>query len=389
MSEAIGQTETAEQPAARTSPLAETHRRLGAVFVEQDGAPVPARYDDAAGEYAAVRGGGAGLFDLSARGRVRVEGGEAVMFLNGLVTSDVKALADGAWVPCAFPNPQGRLLAQARLARTGGAFFIDTEPATRGRVHQALERFTLAGDFRVRDLSEETAQLSVQGAAAGEMVAAVLGEAGARVGRGRAAESEWRGSRVTLLRATHTGEDGFDLIVEAARAAELWDALGAAGARPCGSDALELLRVEWGAPRFGVDVTEANVVLEAGQQDAVSFTKGCYVGQEIIARIHWRGHVAKQLAGLSFEDESSEPAAGGSKIFSAEGREAGRVTSSVYSPSLGRVVALGIVKYDYLKPETPLRVAAEGEGEGRAARVAELPFVRGSWYTGEEGDESA
>ncbi|HEV2762272.1 MAG TPA: aminomethyltransferase family protein [Pyrinomonadaceae bacterium] len=381
--------ETAEQlTAARTSPLEETHRRLGASLVEREGALVPADYGDAAGEYESVRGGGAGVIDLSSRGRVRVEGGEAVMFLNGMVTNDVKALAEGSWVPCAFPNPQGRLIAHARVARLGDAFLIDTEPATREQVRKALERFTLAGDFRVQDLSEETAQLSVQGAGALATVGAVLGAEASEIERGRALETEWRGAPVTLLRATHTGEDGFDLFVEAARGAELWDALTDAGARPFGFGALEVLRVEAGVPRFGVDVTESNVVLEAGQTGAVSFTKGCYVGQEIIARIHWRGHVAKQLAGLVFEDEGAEPAAPGSKIFSAEGKEAGRVTSSVYSPRAGRAVALGIVKYDFLKPDTPLRVGVEAE-TARAARVSELPLVRGSWQTDERGGEPA
>ena len=350
MSEAIEQT-----TAAHASPLEETHRRLGASMVEREGASVPAHYGDSRAEYASVRGGGVGVIDLSSRGRVRVEGGEAVMFLNGLVTNDVKALAEGAWVPCAFPNPQGRLIAQARVARLGGAFLIDTEPPTRQRVYKALERFTLAGDFRVKDLSEETAQLSLQGARSQAIVASVFGEACANVARGRALEFDWNGSRVVLLRATHTGEDGFDLVADSPRASELWDALTSVGARPFGFDALEVLRVEAGVPRFGVDVTETNVVLEAGQAEAVSFTKGCYVGQEIIARIHWRGHVAKQLAGLIFEDELTETPAPGAKIFSSEGKEAGRVTSAVYSP--------------------------------RAARVAELPLVRGGWYADDGGGE--
>jgi len=114
----------------------------------------------------------------------------------------------------------------------------------------------------------------------------------------------------------------------------------------------------------------------------VSFTKGCYVGQEIIARIHWRGHVAKRLAGLVLED-GDEPAPAGAKVFSSDGaREVGRVTSSVYSPRLGRAVALGVVKYDFLAAGTEVLVGSGEDGAlgRRAARVAELPLVRGSWY---------
>jgi folate-binding protein YgfZ len=154
----------------------------------------------------------------------------------------------------------------------------------------------------------------------------------------------------------------------------LSSALIAAGARPVGGDALEVLRVEAGLPRYGVDMTETNVVLEAAPEDAVSYTKGCYVGQEIIARIHWRGHVAKRLTGLLFDDDHA--VAPELKIATVDGKEIGRVTSAVFSPHLGRTVALGYVKFDYLAPGTEVRVG----DEGRAARVAELPLVRGSWW---------
>ncbi|HEX8070127.1 MAG TPA: aminomethyltransferase family protein [Pyrinomonadaceae bacterium] len=369
-------TQTVEQ--AQALPLAELHRQQGATLVERDGRLVPAHYGDAAAEYEAVRGGaGAGLFDLSARGRVEVRGAEAVQFLNGLITNDVKALAPGAWMHAAFPNVQGRLLAAARVLRPTGetVFLFDTEAATRARVRESLARFTLAGDFHVRDLTDETTQFSLQGAGSQTLVARVLGASAARVERMHVAAVEWQGHALTVARMTETGEDGFALIGSTQAGAALWPALVAAGARPAGADALEVLRVEAGVARYGVDATEANVVLEAVAADAVSFTKGCYVGQEIIARIHWRGHVAKRLAGLLLGGETTPDA----KITTADGKEIGRVTSAVFSPRLGRAAALGIVKYDYLAPGTEVRVGAEAV----PATVAELPLVRGSWY--EEG----
>src|SRR2546423_7909491 len=165
-------------------------------------------------EYEAVRGGGAGLFELSARGRIEVSGAEAVQFLNGLITNDVKTLAAGAWMNAAFPNVQGRLLAQARVLRPGHeeVFLFDTEAATREHVRQSLERFTLAGDFRVRELTDASAQLSLQGVQAAQIIERVLGREAAQVGRMRVAVVAWRGQALTLIRATHTGEDGFDLI---------------------------------------------------------------------------------------------------------------------------------------------------------------------------------
>jgi aminomethyltransferase len=340
-------------------------------------------------QYAAVREGGAGLFDLSARGRVEVGGAEAVQFLNGLVTNDVKTLGEGAWMRAAFPNAQGRLLASVRVLRLGANFIFDTEAATRDAMFKTLARFTLAGDFRVRDLSAETNALSVQGAGAREVLEAVLGEEAASVARGRVVAARFADASVNVIRATHTAEDGFDLIVGIGEVQRLRDALFAAGARAVGEEAQEVLRVEAGVPRYGVDADETNVVSEVVPEDALSFTKGCYIGQEIIARIHWRGHVAKKLTGLVL-DESADarpPTAdvlAGAKLSSeSEERDAGRLTSCVYSPLLGRTVALGIVKYDFLAPGTRLRVAAS-DGEVYAARVAELPHVRGSWFAGEE-----
>ncbi|MGB9178424.1 MAG: aminomethyltransferase family protein [Pyrinomonadaceae bacterium] len=329
-----------------------------------------------AAEYEAVRGGGAGIIDLSERGRIEVSGAEAVQFLNGLITNDVKALEDGAWMLCAFPNVQGRLIAFARVLRRGPAFLFDTEAATHERVFKTLERFTLAGDFRVRDLTLETALFSIQGAGSREILRAMPGEDVASVERGRIAETSWNSNSLSIIRATHTAEDGFDIFLSASDATGVWDALVQAGAHPFGLDALEILRIEAGQPRFGQDMDESTVVLETGLDEAVSFTKGCYIGQEIIARIHWRGHVAKRLAGLTFDGEVKIERE--AKIKSTAGKEIGRITSTAVSPSLKRTIALGYVKYDYLAAGTEVRVAI-GEEE-RAARVSELPFVRGSWY---------
>ena len=226
-------------------------------------------------------------------------------------------------------------------------------------------------------MTNELAHISVQGKGAAQAIRETLGEEAVRVERWRVAELKWRDHTLHLTRATHTAEEGFDLFVGADDASSLWDALVDSGAKPVGFDALDILRIEAGIPRYGVDVDETNVVLEAVWDDAVSFTKGCYIGQEIIARIHWRGHVAKRLAGLSF-DEAGE-ARSGDKVRATDDKEIGRITSVTFSPRLNRHIALAIIKYDYLAPGTTVRVRLE-ERE-LSARVAELPFVRGSWYT--------
>jgi folate-binding protein YgfZ len=366
------------------SPLDETHRRLSALMAERDGWAVPASYGDVEAEYRAVRDKeGAGLIDLSSRARIEVSGAEAVQFLNGLVTNDVKALAQDAWMSAAFPTPQGRLIASCRVIRRGDSFLFDTETISHDRLFKTLERFTLAGDFRVVDRTEELAQLSLQGARAAEVLGQTVGPQAASVERARVFKTEWKGTGLSVIRATHTAEDGFDLFIDRGEASALWEALMAVGAKPVGFDALEILRIEAGVPRYGVDMDETNIVTEAGLDDAVSYTKGCYTGQEIIARIHWRGHVAKRLAGLVFEDEKVVER--GAKVLAADNKEIGRTTSVTFSPRLGHRVALAYVKYDYLAPGTQTRVVT-GDAE-RAATVAELPFVRGSWFDAGAADE--
>jgi folate-binding protein YgfZ len=378
-------TEAAETVAIKKSPLEDTHVALGATMIERDGWLVPATYGDEAAEYATVRDNGAGLIDLSPRGRILVSGSEAIQFLNGLITNDMKTLAEGSWMSAAFPNVQGRLIASVRVVRMKDegtdrnvcpTFLLDTEASTRERVLKTIERFTLAGDFRVNDITKQTAQLTVQGKKAVDVVRTVFGEHAAEIPLNAAIQIPWQDEEVTVIRATHTGEDGFDFIVKPEQAGSLWKAMQAAGALPVGYDALEILRIEAGIPRYGIDMDETNVVTETALDEAVSYTKGCYVGQEIIARIKYRGHVAKKLVGVTTDGAVKLQA--GASIKSVDDKDIGRTTSAIYSPRLGGTIALAYVKYDYLTPGTAVKVA--GSDTEVAAQVRDLPFVRGSWH---------
>src|SRR5689334_4592184 len=302
-------------------------------------------------EYEVVRDGGAGVIDLSAlRGRIRVSGSEATMFLNGLITNDVKNLAQNRSMPAVFPTVQGRLIGAVRVIRgSDPSFLIDTEAASHEAVLKTISRFTLAGDFKVADLTSETALLTLQGQSAGEILEKVFDKSFSDLPENGVDEITWLTVPVTIIRATHTPEDGFDLFIDSSRKAELQQALEDAGAQPIGQDTFEILRVEAGIARFGLDMDETNVVPETNLDDAVSFTKGCYVGQEIIVRIKHRGHPAKKLTGLRFEtDQQIEP---GAIIRSTENQEIGRVTSAVISPRLGSI-GLGYVRYEHIADGT-------------------------------------
>ncbi|MFN2517111.1 MAG: aminomethyltransferase family protein [Pyrinomonadaceae bacterium] len=377
-------TEAVEQVEIRDMPLSETHVRLGAAMRVQDGWTVPASYGDALFEYAAVRESGAGLSDLSCRGRLIVSGTEAIQFLNGLITNDMKTLAENSWMPAAFPNVQGRLIASVRVIRlkddqTGKhacpTFLLDTEGATYVRVLKTIERFMLAGDFKVDDITHQTAHLTLQGKEAAEIIRSVVGEEAAGLAPNAAMQTAGQQTDVTVVHAMHAAVDGFDLIVNSDQANILWNALSNAGARPVGYDAFEILRIEAGVPRFSIDMDETNIVTEAALDTAVSYTKGCYVGQEIIARIKYRGHVAKKLSGLSF-NQPLKVEVGAVIKSNDDDKEIGRITSATYSPHLGRTIALGYLKYDYIASTTIVAVVAGDEAF--SAHVTELPFVGGT-----------
>jgi folate-binding protein YgfZ len=302
-------------------------------------------------EYEVVRDGGAGLLDLSAaRGRIRVSGSEATMFLNGLITNDVKNLPQNRWMPAVFPTVQGRLIGAVRVIHGREPYFlIDTETASHEAVLKTVSKFTLAGDFKVSDVTAETALLTLQGQGAAEILQKVFDQTVSDLPQNGVVQTAWQNVPVTIIRASHTGEDGFDIFIDSSRKAELQGALEAGSAQPIGEETFEILRVEAGIARFGQDMDENTVVPEINLDHAVSYTKGCYIGQEIIVRIKHRGHPAKKLTGLRFEaDQQIEP---GAVIRSHENQEIGRVTSAVISPRRGSI-GLGYVRYEYLAEGT-------------------------------------
>ena len=294
-------------------------------------------------QYEAIRNGAAAYY-RQPRGLIAVWGKEAVQFLNGMITNDVARLEDVAQMMAAFPNAQGRLVALVRVLRQGDRFLFETDEITREKVYNNLFRFTFAGDFFVEDMS------------AGHEYFEVFGNSGVN------AENN----------IVFDGKAGQDIFVSVEKAAAFESELRESGASDLSDDLYDLLRIENGIPKYGIDMDESTVVLETGLDEAISFTKGCYIGQEIIARIHFRGHVAKRLTGLIL-DTAGAPLASDivsekQEITTLDGKNAGRVTSLVMSPGIGKIIALGLVRYDYLAEGTKLMV-----GEA-VAEVKDLPF---------------
>ncbi len=289
-------------------------------------------------EYKIFRENNFGFYEQR-RGLIKVSGKEAVQFLNGLITNDAAKLEDGAQMRAAFPNAQGRLLALVRVARRGGEFLFETEAVTREKVFQNLFRFTFAGDFFVEDLSDEYEYFEVQ-----------------------SSKFKVQSSLNAIVFQTPNGADYF---IPKDAADDFKNELKELGAVEISDALYEILRIENGAPLYGADADETTIVPELGIADLISYNKGCYIGQEIIARIHFRGHIAKQLTGLILE----ETAQVGDELKSLDGKNAGKITSVTYSPTLGKNIALAFVRYDYLAEGTRLKA-----GETTAA-VKNLPLV--------------
>ena len=290
--------------------------------------------------YNLIRSGGTGYY-RQPRGLIAVHGGEAVQFLDGLISNDVKTLEDGGQMLAAFPDAKGRLLAVVRVTRQGDRYLMETEEATRQKVFDNLFRFTMAGDFFVEDLSETYRFVRVFDRSFIPITPPFI---------------EFDMKYGTDYFVHH--EDAFDLIGE----------LRYLDAAEISEDLFETLRVESGIPAFGTDMDETTIVPEIGLDGMISYTKGCYIGQEIIARIHFRGHVAKKLTGV----KGSEDAVGlekGAELTSADGKNAGRITSVTISPKLKRPIALAYVRYDHLSGGTKLLTDAS------EVEVADLPFI--------------
>ena len=342
--------------------------------------PVPPSY------HAARRA--SALIDLSARGRIAVGGDERASYLQGLLTNDIEALSSGDGCYAAYLTPQGRMLADMQVLNLGEELLLDVHPTVTAMLVDRLREFVFTEDVTVEDRTTRWAAFGVHGPESARVVSDVVrpgvGDGPAAVGAdelgGYPEYRHWighfEGVPVVTARSDETGEVGFILYTDARVGAALEDALAKAGATQLDAATFDLLRVEAGRPAFPADMNQGTIPLEAGIEDrAISMSKGCYVGQEVIIRVLHRGQgrVGRRLVGISFEPNCELPAAGATLSTFAGGASVGAITSSVWSPALARPIALGYVKRDLAKPDTEL-VATHGERQ-LSCVVTRRPFL--------------
>ena len=358
---------------AKQSPLSSFHKSNGAQFVERDGWLLPAHFGNSTAEYAAVRSA-AGLTDLSYRGLLQLTGPDRFSFLQGMLSNDVLALKPFTGQYATLLSQQGKVIADVRVLCALNSIYLDFFESLKEKILSHLNRYLVADEVEIADRSSEYATLSIQGPQSEALLRKLVPQVELPEAPLRHAMITLDGTAICTVFASHTGEAGIDLIGPVAKLPDLAQRLSEAGkefsAVWAGEEAQNVLRVEAGIPRYGVDFTEDNLLLEVGLDHAVSFSKGCYLGQEVVERIRSRGHVNKKLAGLILDGEAS--ANPGDAIVHAD-KAVGNLTSSVQSPTLGRPIALGYVHRDCWTPGT--RVIVKHDAMEIDARVTNLPFV--------------
>jgi folate-binding protein YgfZ len=356
--------------------LYEITAQAGAAFIEEAGWLMPDRYGDMPTEHAAALEGAA-VFDVSHRSKIEVTGGDARAFLQGLCTNDVAGLPVGAGCEAFFTTVQARVVAHALvyhlLLHDGrDALWLDAGPGLAEKIIKHLDHFLISEQVEFADRTLEFAQMHVAGPQARTVLESALHD---DIPTLEPLQHMMRtfdvNATCNIRRNEPLGTPGYDIVCLASRAGMAWEALTRAGAVPAGLQANEVLRMEAGTPVYGKDMDESHLALEVGRtRQAISYTKGCFLGQEPLVRIRDLGHVNRSLTGLKIPGGAAVPR--GTPLFRA-GKEVGQVTSSVVSPRIGSAIALAYVRRGNWDPGTVLEI--EAAGSGRVAEVAALPFA--------------
>jgi folate-binding protein YgfZ len=326
----------------------------------------PAKHDvDWMAQYEAL-GNDVALVDLGHRTQIEVGGADRASFLHNLSTNEIRKLSAGSGCEAFLTTAQGKTLAHAFVFATSESLVIDTVAGEAETILNHLNHYLVCERVELADRSHEWSELLLSGPNAKRLLEG-LSDAQLPEARLANATGHLADRSVSLRRADLAGPGGFLISARSEDVAAVRAALERAGAVPCGNGAFEAARIEWGFPCFTHDISDNNLPQEVARDArAISFTKGCYLGQETVARIDALGHVNKTLVGIRFEGPSVPPLG---LQLSAAGQVVGQVTSAAYSPRLGTPLALGYVRRGSNAPATRLTSPAG------AAEVVALPIV--------------
>jgi folate-binding protein YgfZ len=335
--------------------------RLG----EYRGATTAACFSNAQTEFSTLREG-CGVYDVGFRAKISLTGGDRVRWLNGMVTNNIRDLAPGHGVYAFLLNPQGRILNDLYAYNRADSVTVDTDLSQLEKLLATFDHYIIMDDVEVGNLSEQLTALGIAGPKARSVVAAA----------GFVPDLEplqlqsvtWQGAECTLVRGEDEEHNSYEIWLAPASVRQLWDALVVAGAAPVGSEALELARIVAGIPLYGVDIRDRDLPQETEQTRALNFSKGCYVGQEIVERIRSRGAVHRKFTG--FISDGASPIAVGSRIVVGD-KEVGEITSSasLHLSDGAKTVALGYIRREAGVPGREVMIG------GARATVVQLPVA--------------
>jgi folate-binding protein YgfZ len=351
-----------------TTPLAEKARQRGAKFADLLGCELPTEFDGVDKEWRAGREGCV-VFDAGLRALTAATGEDRITFLQGMLSNDVKLLETGSGLAALVLTQQAKIVTQVRVYAEAHRILIDSFAWHADLLRESLDRYLVADDVELSAPADERPLLGLEGPFAAGVLTEVIGDAHLPREPLAHVRSAYQAKPIRIVRASEVNGNGFLVCGDPSVAASLFDACCEAGALPIGLRALDVLRVERGVPWPGVDTDDSVLAMELPLEHAISYSKGCYLGQEVVERVSARGHVNRKLTGLLVEGDRL-PAA--RAPVRGDGADAGYVTSAVRSPQFG-VIALAIVHRRSLEPGTRLEVEIDGNPAG--ARVNALPFL--------------
>lgn len=339
-------------------PLHDLHLQAGAEFTEYGDWNIPKIFTTTKDEYDAASGGLA-VYDMSYRGKLRLGGKECLKFMQGMLSNDVLKLENGKGTYATLLNVKGRMIADLYIYRDGQDALMDMEQGLNEKVSELFLKYRLSYKATIDDVTEKYAQLCYIGPKSTQYFSRILGEDLSNLSELSFVKSEIEGVEVFVVKVKRTALSSFELYVpvasEALITSHFLKSLDDISPQFIGFDTYEILRVEAGIPTYGVDMDENTIPIEAGLWDALNFEKGCYIGQEVIARIKWRGHVNRHLVGFELDGEIRPGV--GDKIYIDE-KEIGYVTSSVFSYRINKYIALGYIRREYKEQGTRIRVVS-------------------------------
>ncbi len=421
----------------KTTPLHEVHKSLGAKFAEVHGWEIPAHYGDPVSEHLVVRKD-AGIMDASHRGKVRISGRDRTAFLQKILSQDINRLTPGSGAYSTLLDVKGRMLAYMRIYCDEESLLMDTEPGLNEKIVQTLNHYLFREDVVIEDVTLKYGLVTIQGPRSRELLSRATGIGIADMAECTHFNPVINDIHFKVVRTTYTGEEGYDIYAPWDGLQTLWGWLLKEGENTLpfkgrdrvgmgfsgethphlnplpegeeigtgvftgeitlfGLDALETLRIEAGTPLYSVDMDEHTLPVEAGLDKAISYDKGCYIGQETISRIKFRGHVNRTFTGFvvnlpSMNNPPSPPLLKGGnnndkgglsipvkgdriyKMIHDTEHSIGVITSGCLSPTLNRPIALGYIRIGQSEPGEIVFI--DRGGQRLTAIVTRLPFVK-------------